>query len=222
MFLKRIDTPEIMDDFSIKDERIEFALNELRLINSYLGGKSTTKAGLDNLFKRFQIKKAKVLDAGAGASDILISLQEKYDMEIIAVEKNIRACKYLRSSQVKVVCCDLNYLPFKKKSFDIIHASLILHHFSSGELKRLFCNFIQIVKKGIIINDLRRNVLALAGINILTHLFSKSLLVKNDAPLSVRRGFIKSEIMRLLNSVKFFDFEIKRKWAFRWLVIIYF
>jgi len=71
-----------------------------------------------------------------------------------------------------------------------------------------------------IINDLRRSVWALIGIKLLTILFSKSSMVKNDAPLSVKRGFIKSELIDMLKSLKIINYKIKRKWAFRWLVAI--
>ena len=46
MFLKRSYAPELMDDFSIQDERIDRALSELKITNKYLGGISTTKSGL--------------------------------------------------------------------------------------------------------------------------------------------------------------------------------
>ena len=71
-----------------------------------------------------------------------------------------------------------------------------------------------------IINDLRRSVWALIGIKTLIYLFSKSTMVKNDAPLSVKRGFIKSELINLLEELKITNYKIKRKWAFRWLIVI--
>jgi hypothetical protein len=51
--------------------------------------------------------------------------------------------------------------------------------------------------------------------------FSKSEMVKNDGPLSVKRAFVKKELLEMLNDLGIKRFLIKRKWAFRWLVIIY-
>jgi hypothetical protein len=45
-------------------------------------------------------------------------------------------------------------------------------------------------------------------------------MVKNDAPLSVKRGFLKSEMIEILSSVKYSSFILKWLWAFRWLVVI--
>jgi len=50
-------------------------------------------------------------------------------------------------------------------------------------------------------------------------LFSKSYLVKNDAPLSVLRGFSGREWKQLLNNAGIDKFELKWKWAFRWLIV---
>ncbi|HTE11556.1 MAG TPA: hypothetical protein VK645_11305, partial [Chitinophagaceae bacterium] len=72
---------------------------------------------------------------------------------------------------------------------------------------------------GFFINDLHRHFLAYYSIKILTGLFSKSYLVKNDAPLSVQRGLIKKEWEGLLKQSVLDNYSIEWKWAFRWLII---
>jgi hypothetical protein len=78
---------------------------------------------------------------------------------------------------------------------------------------------------GFFINDLQRNPLAYHSIKILTALFSRSYMVKNDAPLSVLRGFSKSELESMMKTAfgepVTITFEIHWKWAFRWLLIGY-
>ena len=49
--MKRDFSPEIMDDFTIKDERIDEALKELGFINYFLGGNSTSKTGIKKVLK---------------------------------------------------------------------------------------------------------------------------------------------------------------------------
>jgi hypothetical protein len=46
-------------------------------------------------------------------------------------------------------------------------------------------------------------------------------MVKNDGPLSVKRAFVKKELFKILKELEIEYFLIKRKWAFRWLIIIY-
>ena len=140
-------------------------------------------------------------------------------MQILSIDKNLRA---LSSSEnlLEKINSNAFELPFKNNSCDIIHSALFLHHFTEEQIKILLKEFLRIARIGIIINDLQRSYLALLGIKILTVLFSKSEMVKNDAPLSVKRGFSKQEILNLLDDVGIKNFVIKKKWAFRWMVVI--
>jgi hypothetical protein len=71
---------------------------------------------------------------------------------------------------------------------------------------------------GFFINDLHRQPLAYYFIKLATKLFSKSSLVKNDAPLSVLRGFKKKEWESIFERAGIQNYSIKWKWAFRYLV----
>jgi SAM-dependent methyltransferase len=221
MFLKRSYVPEILDDFSIQDGRVDSALKELNIINTLLGGNGISYEGIKTL--RTKGENLDILDVGAGASDILLGVKRKYNnINIYCLDKNQRTCLYLKkhSKDIKVICGDVKDLPFST-SFDIIHASLFLHHFNEDELIKIITNLLSISNKGIVINDLRRSVIAWLGIKLLTLLFSKSKEVKNDGPLSVRRGFIKKDWTDILNKIAATRYEIKRRWAFRWLIVIY-
>ncbi|MDP4117240.1 MAG: hypothetical protein Q8903_13975, partial [Bacteroidota bacterium] len=105
--------------------------------------------------------------------------------------------------------------------FDYVHASLFFHHFEENKISQILQSLSGVVKKAIIINDLRRSLPAYLGIRMLTLLFSKSNMVKNDAPLSVKRGFVKSDIIKFTKGLSFNKVIIKRRWAFRWMIIIY-
>lgn len=76
------------------------------------------------------------------------------------------------------------------------------------------------VNLGIVINDLHRHPFAYHSIKILTRLFSKSSMVKYDAPLSVQRAFTKKELVRLMENAGIEHYKIKWKWAFRWQIVI--
>jgi ubiquinone/menaquinone biosynthesis C-methylase UbiE len=216
--MKRSYEAEIMDDFSIQDERIDRALKELKTINKYLGGISTTKSAL-SYFIHSKKDRLKILDIGSGSSDNLISAKNKHHkIEILSVDKNLRVLSSQNNQLIKINS-DAFVLPFKDNSCDIIHTALFFHHFNEDEIRKLLKEFLRIAQSGIIINDLHRSFFALIGIKILTILFSKSEMVKNDAPISVKRGFTKQEILKLLSDVGVTDFIIKRKWAFRWMVV---
>jgi hypothetical protein len=72
---------------------------------------------------------------------------------------------------------------------------------------------------GFFINDLHRHPVAFFAIKFLTQIFSRSYLVRNDAPLSVARGFKKHEWKTLFKKAGIHDYTIQWKWAFRYLII---
>ena len=215
---------EMMDNFSIDDERIDKALAELKIINRYLGGDSASLKGFKIILKNNSVNhNLKVLDAGSGSSDILLAIKNSYqELSVFSLDLNLRACKYALHSLLnpKIICGNVHSLPFKNSMFDVVHASLFFHHFNEDEIKEILPALLSATKYGLIINDLRRSIFAFIGIKILTLLFSNSEMVKNDGPLSVRRGFIKKELVSILDEIKIESYTIKRTWAFRWLVVI--
>ena len=101
----------------------------------------------------------------------------------------------------------------------IIFSSLFCHHFSKEDLAEQLQWCRSHAPCGFFINDLHRHPVAYYSIKWLTSLFSHSYLVRNDAPLSVLRGFHKNEWEELLDLAGISGSEINWKWAFRWLVI---
>ncbi len=161
-----------------------------------------------------------MLDIGSGSSDNLIAAKDSFpNIKILSIDKNLRTLTAVKNFIPKINS-DAFYLPFKNNSCDLVHVALFLHHFNEDQIKKLLKEFLRISKKGIIINDLQRSYLAFLGIKLLTVLFSKSEMVKHDAPISVKRGFSKSELNKLFEELRISDYIIKRKWAFRWMVVI--
>jgi len=222
MFLKRSYQKEMMDDFSIVDERIDTALSELKLVNKYLGGAGTSATGFKILFNGNKISNCKVLDIGAGTSDIFYTLNKIFpDIQVYSLDRNKKICEILKGrSGTEPLFGDALHTPVKPNSVNVVHSSLFLHHFTEEDIKTIISSSLSIASTGMIINDLRRSVLALIGIRLLTFIFSRSILVRNDAPVSVKRGFLKPELLNLLKDLGISDYKIKRKWAFRWLIVI--
>lgn len=224
-FLSRSTQKEIMDDMAIQDDRLDEALQELSVINTWLGGNTTTRKGVRMLLKRrIPSGTLSILDVGAGGADITRSIASLHpDMKITSLDLNMRTCEHAARANPSftVVHGSVLELPFQERSFDLLHASLFLHHFTEEELHRILPSLYSTARYGIVINDLRRSVFAYLGIFLLTRVFSRSTMVKNDGPLSVRRGFTRSELVRLCESLPSAIYTIHRTWAFRWLVCLW-
>jgi hypothetical protein len=109
---------------------------------------------------------------------------------------------------------------FQEKKFDVVLATLFTHHFSNDLLSDLLKLLKLQTRIGIIINDIHRHWFAYHSIRLLTKLFSNSDMVKTDAPLSVLRGFTRSELESILKRAGIKTYSLRWSWAFRWRLIV--
>lgn len=230
-FLQRSVAPEIMDDLACSGEVVSQTLRELDFINRWLGNEITVK-GIENLLsiKTHHNKIIRVADIGCGSGDMLKLflpiLKRKFDsVALLGIDANPNIISY-----ATVNCKSFQEITFKtenifsdtfqQENYDLVTATLFLHHFTSEELIKFLRALKQQVRIGIVINDLHRHAFAYYSIKVLTAIFSKSSMVKFDAPLSVLRGFKRKEWVSILEKAGIKKYTLKWKWAFRWQLII--
>jgi 2-polyprenyl-3-methyl-5-hydroxy-6-metoxy-1,4-benzoquinol methylase len=222
----RSDKKELLDDDNIPFADIQQNMKELNVINKYLGGHAITLSG----FKKLTGKKSSlsVCEIGCGGGDNLAAIyqwsyQNNIHLDIIGIDMKDECIQFAKSNRTlpasaKWISKDYRAVKFDEKP-DIIFSSLFCHHFTSEELVGQFQWMKENSTLGFFINDLQRNYLAYLSIKLLTSLFSSSYLVKNDAPISVLRGFHKSELVRICNHSNIQPLLLKWKWAFRYLLV---
>jgi SAM-dependent methyltransferase len=226
-FKQRSYQKELLDRDDIPFEEIKPNMYELDVINSYLGGHNITIAGLKRMLAaRKTNAPIKIVEIGCGGGDNLRAIKKwcsknGINGQLTGVDINPQCISYARSREankgIEFIFSDYKAVPFQQKP-DIIFSSLFCHHFTDEELIFMLKWMKEKVTVGFFINDLHRHPLAYHSIKILTKIFSKSRLVKNDAPLSVQRGFTKEEWTHLLTKAGITNFSCRWKWAFRWLV----
>ena len=219
---------ELLDDEQVPFADIQQNMKELNIINTYLGGHAVTINGLQKIFNKFPGKrKVTICEIGCGGGDNLLAIAKWCTLKNIAVNFIGIDIKPACIAYAKMQCSTLNaewitadYIKadFNNQKPDIIFSSLFCHHFKEDELVAMLQWMKENAAKGFFINDLQRHPLAYHSIKLITKLFSKSYLVKNDAPLSVARGFTKKEWKQLLEWAGIDDYSLQWKWAFRYLV----
>lgn len=220
----RRSTPELMDDPAVNDGNVDRALKELSVINRWLGGYRVSRLGVGRLSSFLPPNRpVTVLDIGAGGSDLakaLAPLGRRFD--VTSLDINFHACARAQEQQQPVTAVNGSAfsLPFRDRSFDVVHASLFLHHCSDAEAQTVLAAFLRVARCGVVINDLHRHSIAYAGITLLTGVLSRSELVRHDAPVSVLRAFRRNEFDSLLSSAPQVSTSISWHWAFRWCVCI--
>ncbi len=224
MWFPRSAQQEIMDDVSIQDARLDDALRELAVINARLGGDATSRKGVRQCLGRMPARETlSVLDVGAGGAGLLPVIASLHPrIAVTSLDLNLGACRRAAGMRPSgpVVNGSAFALPFRDRSFDIVHASLFLHHLTERDLGAVLPSLHAIARHGVVINDLRRSVVSWIGVALLTRMFSRSEMIRHDAPLSVRRGFTRGELTRLCSALASGSFTIQRTWAFRWLVCV--
>lgn len=231
MLLKiRSNQREFLDNTCIPPNDLFLNLRELNFINKYLGGYATTIKGFNEILST-HAKVNTILDIGFGGGDSIKQISNyanklKLKLFFYGVDINADCLKYAQSNlkntkYKELICSDyrtINSTLLKK--IDLIHCSLFLHHLSDNEILDLF-RFCKENKCIVLVNDLHRHWLSYYSIKLLTWLFSNSYLVKNDAPLSVKKGFKKAELIALLKRAEYKIYSIKWEWAFRYRLIAY-
>ena len=223
-FHERSYKPELLDGDDIPFADIRKNMEELDFINTWLGGHAITLAGIKSLTGDKKI--LNVCEIGCGGGDNLAAVgrwaaRKKIEISYIGIDIN-PACiavakERLPAANAQWITADYGEVQFDR-SPDIIFSSLFCHHFSNEELVKQLQWMRQQARLGFFINDLHRHPAAYYSIKWLTAIFSGSYLVKNDAPLSVLRGFSRAEWIELLNRAGLDNFSLRWKWAFRWLV----
>ena len=89
-------------------------------------------------------------------------------------------------------------LPYPDRSFDVVHASMVLHHLTVDEAVRLIREMARVARLGVVVNDLERSRLGWIGAWLMAHLLTGNRYTRHDAPLSVRRSYRAVEMAALL------------------------
>lgn len=229
-FSQRSETIELMDDLGCSGPVVDQTLAELEFINKWLGGNSVTLNGLDKVLCLRSSNSLKIADLGCGGGDMLMLIsntlkKKNIQTELTGIDANPSIVAYAKKNaasytEINFKTIDIFSDEFRRETYDIVFATLFFHHFSRNQLISLFTHLNRTTRCGIVINDLHRHPLAYYSIKFLTKTFSKSPMVVNDAPLSVQRGFTRSELEEILMSAGITTYSLKWKWAFRWQLVI--
>ncbi len=217
---------ELLDYDDVPFEDIRRNMQELEYINKWLGGHRATLNGLRQLITNK--KQVSICEIGCGGGDNLAAIidwcaKNNHSVNCIGIDKKKECIEFAKQhkrlrNNTQWIIKDYKEVLFETKP-DIIFSSLFCHHFTESEL----IGQLQWMKKncrvGFFINDLQRNRMAYHSISILTKIFSSSYLVKNDAPLSVVRGFKNNEWKDILNKAGVNNYTIQWQWAFRYLIV---
>jgi 2-polyprenyl-3-methyl-5-hydroxy-6-metoxy-1,4-benzoquinol methylase len=227
---KRSAEVEIMDDLECSGEVVHQTLRELEVINTLLGGNHVTLDGIRKLAVSGSPRTLHVADLGCGGGDILRLMhrwakRKRFSLQLTGIDANPHIVAFAAAhtspeDNIAYEAVDIFSCDFASREFDIVTGTLFYHHFSEQQLTEFFRQLKTQVRVGFVINDIHRHWFAYYSILWLTRIFSKSPMVKFDAPLSVCRAFRKNELRDILRNAGIETYSMRWMWAFRWQVIV--
>lgn len=206
-FSQRSTEREIMDGGEYTVEEAQGAYRDLRRVNRYLGGRAALLGHLMSLIATCSSRPVTILDIGTGSADIpqaVVRMARKraIAVRIVALDANPLALEMARQEitafpEISLVRADAFHLPFPDQSFDLVMTSEFLHHLATEDAVVFLHRLHGMARVAFVINDLRRHPIPYYSFWLLSHLFTRNRLIRNDGLISIRRGFTRRDVDEL-------------------------
>jgi 2-polyprenyl-3-methyl-5-hydroxy-6-metoxy-1,4-benzoquinol methylase len=223
--LGRATGAELMDTLPLSEAEVRSTLRWLQLTNRYFGGTRTILKHLAAWRRDWPTDRAMhVLDVGTGAADIPAAVvawarRRGLPIRVTAIDSAGGIVTAARAAvrdvaEIAVEQIDLFELAATNRRFDIVTASLFLHHMPLERTSAAIGAIDRLAVQGVIISDLLRSPLTWAAVGALACV-TGNRIVRHDAPLSVRRAFRVRELSRLAAAAGLPYLRARREGRFR-------
>ena len=201
---------ELLDGPLEDDADLRGNLRDLARINRWLGGTSASQRALDRLLARRTVPHT-VLDVGTGAADIPLALLARGSrtgrpLRVTGVDSRPEVLDAARAvdprlastQDLELVVSDGRSLPWPDRSFDVVHASLVIHHLEPPDALAFLREAARVARLGVVVNDLVRARHHWLAARAVLPLMTRNRFTRHDGPLSVRRAYTRMELRALL------------------------
>jgi ubiquinone/menaquinone biosynthesis C-methylase UbiE len=185
-------------------------LRDLRRLNRLSGGVALSRWGVNRLLDG-STEAGTVIDVGTGGADIPVALLADAvwrgrTLEVTAVDSRsevLAAARLARPSldriqRLRLALVDPERLPYQNETFDVGHASLVMHHLDEEPAVRFLAELGRVSRRGVVVNDLHRGELGLLGAWLAGRFLTRNHYTRHDSLLSVRRAYTIAETEALL------------------------
>jgi Methyltransferase domain len=207
---------ELLDDPRADARAVQAELEDIARLNALFGGTRAVVGELEPLFRaaarrpgrtRGQATTWTLLDVGTGMGDIpraaaAAARRHGIALRLLGIERHCAAARLARDADpaapLALVRADGGAPPLAEYSVDIVIASQVLHHLPRAVAARWIAGFDRLARRVVVLADLRRSRLAMAGVWAACLGLGMDRTTRHDAVLSLRRGYTCRELDALL------------------------
>jgi 2-polyprenyl-3-methyl-5-hydroxy-6-metoxy-1,4-benzoquinol methylase len=215
--LKRIPQHEVLDSDLVSPQEAVESLADLRWVNRWFGGVSTTAFLLRRAMRKSGLRSASVLEVAAGDGYSIVHAARRLKNEDLEVSP---LCLDRREVQAPAHCCDRAVvgdalqLTFPPASFDFVSCGLFVHHLAPAQVIGFINGALKAARHAVLINDLRRSSLHLAMVYAGMPIF-RSPISYVDGLASVRQAYTPEELREMIRQTNATSLELRTRYLFR-------
>ncbi len=214
---QRATDPELLDEGVPADEALR-SLADLRFVNRFLGNARPFTAAVAGLLEN--VARPRLLDVGCGSADVPSRVAKSLGRPIDVVGVDIKLLHLQEAPRtLHRVVADVRALPFAPLTFDVVTASLFLHHFDAPELPAVLRGLFALSRRGLVVNDLRRAQVPYQFGRVAFPLLFRSHVSVEDGLVSIRRSFREEELRQGFRDAGLPDVDVRRTWPYRLLAV---
>ncbi len=180
------------------------SLQDVALANRFFGGRRAILRELrDVLAGARSTTPLRLLDIGTGLGDIPAAATRMAaglgtPLQTIGLELAPHLAREASHVCAAAVAGDALLLPFADRSVDIVTCSQVLHHFENDGAEALLRECTRVASRAVIIGDLRRSWLAVAGLWTSSFALGFHPVSRHDGVVSILRGFTRHDLGALV------------------------
>jgi ubiquinone/menaquinone biosynthesis C-methylase UbiE len=197
---------EYLDHPTLNRFELHRNLREMAMLNRLPGGSGSSRRAIESLLDGAD--RAVVVDVGTGAGDLPALLARHRGarrLQVLACDIRPEVLEYsarrlARVPDVELLQADARQLPFADESADVVHGSLLIHHFDPPDAVRVLGEMRRVARRGVVVNDLRRGRVAFALSAATVLGLARGRYTRHDGVLSARRAYTLEELDELAAS----------------------
>jgi 2-polyprenyl-3-methyl-5-hydroxy-6-metoxy-1,4-benzoquinol methylase len=219
---------EMMDLPCADLQQLSRTLEDLAWINRRLGGTQLVRSHLASLLTNLP-PPIRILDVATGYADVprdIVSWARGRGLaiEIEAIDSHEQILELARKAsraypEIRIRRENALDLPDPDGRYDVVLASLILHHTEGVAQVRLLRELYRVARYAVVVNDLLRGRWPYLVTWVSLRLVSRSRVIHHDGPVSVRRGFLPEELLALAREAGWAQARVSRHPFFRLALI---